>query len=479
MAQGGEPHLSPAPRTPDETARVAAVTAPSPDSPEKFEALPGGATTPRGHSIRIITNGLAPSANLDDDAALDFITGQQVFERLWVSAPSSTHASDGLGPLYNARSCATCHPGGGRGAAPGEGIGTALRLSLPDLPDTDLAELSAYLEGQPEPTYGVQLQDRSISGVAAEGSMAVTYDPQEVTLADGTVVTLHAPRYAIADARYGAPDPDVLISARTAPTLIGMGLLDAIPEADILALADPDDADGDGISGRPNWVVSRAHGTVMLGRFGHKASEPTVLDQSAAAFHRDMGLSTRLYPNGAGECTEAQAACLDAPDGNTDRLDGVEVADAMLDLTVHYAANLAPERREGLDDPQVMRGKTLFHETRCTSCHTPKHVTHRLPDRPEHSFQLIWPMTDLLLHDMGEGLADHRREFGANGTEWRTAPLWGLGAREPERYLHDSRARSVLEAILWHGGEAAPHAAAVQQMTTEDRNALIAYLESL
>lgn len=478
-SKGREPHLNAAPRSADETTRVAAVVTPAPESPERFESRPGGATTPL-HDMLITQSGfaIAPSANITSDQGLDFITGAQVFERLWVSAPSSTQASDGLGPIYNTRACAACHPGGGRGAAPGEGSGTTLRLALPDSDPLD-PELAAYLEVTPEPTYGVQLQDRSTSDVPPEGQMQVRYTKRYVILSGGEVATLHAPTYSISETAYGNLHTQVQLSPRTAPVLYGMGLLEAIPEADILANADPDDEDGDGISGRPNWVFSRAHGQVMLGRFGLKAAEPTVLDQTAAAFHRDMGLSTRLYPEGYGPCTEAQKDCRAAPNGNTDRLGGVEVADGMLDLAVFYTSNLAPPARKGLDDPQVVRGKAVFQETRCSACHTPKFVTHRLPDRPEHSFQLIWPMTDLLLHDMGEGLADNRREFGATGQEWRTAPLWGLGARAPQRYLHDSRAQSVLEAILWHGGEAAPQAEAVRTMSPEDRSALIAYLESL
>ena len=269
-----------------------------------------------------------------------------------------------------------------------------------------------------------------------------------------------------------------MISPRVAPQMIGLGLLEAVPEEDILARADPDDADGDGISGRPNRVLSEETGAPMLGRFGWKAGQPTIREQSASAFSGDIGISTAVLPDGWGECTEAQAGCRAAPHGGAPEAD-----DTVLDLVTFYSRNLAVPARRDLDDPEVLRGKALFYEAGCAACHAPKFVTARLPDRPEQSFQLIWPYSDLLLHDMGEGLADHRPEARASGTEWRTAPLWGIGLTETvtgrASFLHDGRARTLLEAVLWHGGEAQAARDRVVAMDAGEREALVRFLELL
>jgi CxxC motif-containing protein (DUF1111 family) len=264
--------------------------------------------------------------------------------------------------------------------------------------------------------------------------------------------------------------------------MIGLGLLEAIPAADILANVDPDDLDGDGISGRPNVVWSVEFDQPMLGRFGLKAGNPTIRQQSAGAFAGDIGISNPLFPAGAGECTSAQTVCQTAIHGDGDHR-STEIDAKGLDLVTFYSRNLGVPARRGVDDTQVLRGKEIFYTSGCTSCHTPSFVTHRLEDQPEQSFQLIWPYSDLLLHDMGPGLADNRPEARASGREWRTPPLWGVGLTEQVSghtyFLHDGRARSLLEAVLWHGGEAQPQRDAVAGISTADRDALIAYLESL
>ncbi len=272
------------------------------------------------------------------------------------------------------------------------------------------------------------------------------------------------------------------MSPRVAPTMIGLGLLEAIPTEDILALADPEDANGDGISGRANVVTSAEFGVQELGRFGHKATLPTVGEQTAAAFSADLGLSTPLFPWHWGDCTEAQVACRTAPHGNDPEREGLEVDSRAMAVLNLYSRTLGVPARTAVDDPEVLRGKALFHEAGCAGCHVPKHVTHRLASGTG-SFQLIWPYTDLLLHDMGEGLADGRPDGLADGREWRTAPLWGLGlvaqAGGQRGYLHDGRARTVLEAVLWHGGEAEAAKENVVAMSPEDRAAMLAFLESL
>jgi CxxC motif-containing protein (DUF1111 family) len=479
-------HLDIAPRTTDEAARIAAVTTPTTDfsKAEAFEEMQAGAATVRA---RLNADAFSqPSANIGYSGELDFKVGNGLFRKFWVSAPSSTMASDGLGPLYNARSCQDCHLKDGRGHPP-EGpedsaVSMFLRVSIPGSAEDAAAGIEDYLATLPDPTYGGQIQDLSLPGHAPEGRMEIAYEEIPVTLADGTVVSLRRPTYSLADLAYGPLHPEAMLSPRVAPQMIGLGLLEAIPAEDILANADPDDADGDGISGRAQIVWSRAHGVPMLGRFGHKAGSPTVLEQSAGAFAGDMGLSTPLFPEGAGECTEAQAACRAALHGDGDAR-VFEVDAEGLDLTVFYARNLAVPARRDVSDAQVLRGKLVFHETGCIACHTPKFVTHRLNDQPAQSFQLIWPYTDLLLHDMGEGLADDRPEARADGREWRTAPLWGIGLTETvsghSYFLHDGRARSLLEAILWHGGEAQGARDRVVDLPTGEREALLRFLESL
>jgi len=264
--------------------------------------------------------------------------------------------------------------------------------------------------------------------------------------------------------------------------MIGLGLLEAIPAADILALTDPEDRNGDGVSGRANIVWSIEFDQPMLGRFGLKAGIPTIMQQTAEAFSGDIGISSPLFPNPWGDCSAVQADGRNAPHGDGDSR-GFEIDQDGLDFVAFYSRNLAVPARRNVSDPEVRRGKEIFYSTGCASCHHPSFVTHRLENQPEQSFQLIWPYTDMLLHDMGPGLADNRPEARANGQEWRTPPLWGIGRTAQVSghtyFLHDGRARSLLEAVLWHGGEAERHRQNVVQMPSKDRAALIRFLESL
>ncbi|MEO1555503.1 MAG: di-heme oxidoredictase family protein [Pseudomonadota bacterium] len=481
-----EPHLNIIPRTDAEAARIAAVTALTTDfgAAQPFEENAAGAAT-----VRVLPNANAfsqPSGNIAFEDELTFKVGNGLFRKLWVSSPSSTLASDGLGPLYNARSCQRCHIKDGRGHPP-EGpndnaISMFLRVSIPTDHSAMADEIEGYLATLPQPTYGTQMQDFSLAGHVAEYRLQISYEEVEVPLSGGEVAYLRQPTYTAADLGYGPLHPDAMLSPRVAPQMIGLGLLEAIPAADTLALADPDDADGDGISGRPNIVWSVEFDQPMLGRFGLKAGMPTVREQSAAAFAGDIGISSPLFPTAWGECTEAQSNCRNAPHGDVDDR-SFEIDAEGLDLVTFYSRNLGVPARRDVDDRQVLRGKEVFYETGCTSCHQPSFVTHRLEDRPEQSFQLIWPYTDMLLHDMGPGLADNRPEARATGAEWRTPPLWGIGLTEQVSghtyFLHDGRARTLLEAILWHGGEAQQHRDTVADMSPADRQALIDFLESL
>ncbi|MFN3208332.1 MAG: di-heme oxidoredictase family protein [Roseovarius sp.] len=481
-------HLDVVPRTSEERERVADVTALPDDftAPWAFEQNSGGAQTVRARSTPDAFS--QPAANLSFAQELDFRVGNGLFRRLWVSPPASTIASDGLGPLYNARSCQRCHLKDGRGHPP-EGPGDSavsmfLRVSVP----ADALEvIERFIEGThataPDPTYGSQLQDLSLPGHVPEYRLRVTYKEVEVPLSGDETAVLRQPAYEAADLGYGPLAEGAMLSPRVAPQMIGMGLLEAIPTEDILANADPDDSDGDGISGRPQIVWSDVHDQPMLGRFGLKAGNPTVLEQTASAFAGDIGISNPIHRAGAGECTDAQTDCTAAVHGGDPEQDGLEIDQAGLDLVAFYSRTLAVPARRDVEDPKVLRGREVFFDAGCAACHRPNFVTHRLRGENPASFQLIWPYTDLLLHDMGPGLADNRPEGRADGREWRTAPLWGIGLTETVSgrvtFLHDGRARSLLEAVLWHEGEAQPARDRVITMPPADRAALIRFLESL
>jgi CxxC motif-containing protein (DUF1111 family) len=334
-----------------------------------------------------------------------------------------------------------------------------------------------------DPVYGTQLQDFAVPGLKAEGRMGIDYTEVPVTLGDGTVVSLREPKYSVVNLGYGPLADDVMMSPRVANPMIGLGLIEQIPAEDILALADADDLGGDGISGRPNWTIDPQSETVMLGRFGWKAGMPTIRSQSAAAFAGDIGISTPLDDLPHGDCTENQPECLALPTGEQERLGASEAPDPVLDLVTFYAQTLGVPERRDVGDASVIAGKQAFYEAGCASCHAPKFVTSRDADNPAHKFQLIWPYSDLLLHDMGEGLADNRPEGQASGTEWRTPPLWGIGLTETVSghsfFLHDGRARNLTEAILWHGGEAQAARDRFAGMSQTTRDNLLAFLGSL
>lgn len=463
------------------------MTAPATDftGPEPFEAMSGGATTSTSKAdSRAFSH---PSATMSFERKLDFKLGNALFQKLWVSSPSSTQASDGLGPLYNARSCQTCHVKDGRGRPPLAGedaVSLFLRLARPARNEAERAAIARHeVLNFPDETYGRQLQNLAIPGLAAEGKPVVTYTEKPVRLLDGEVVMLRKPDYAVAELQYGPLGPDTLLSARIAMPTLGLGLIEAIAEADIVAGADPDDKNGDGISGRPAFVRDHRTGEVKLGRFGWKAQNASVRDQSASAFSHDIGISTPDAPNAYGDCTDAQKDCLAMPTGVQPRLGPVEAPDPVLDLVTFYTENLAVPQRRNVDDPTVLKGKQIFYTSGCTACHRPKFVTRRDASDPMHSSQLIWPYSDFLLHDMGEALADGQQVGEADGRQWRTQPLWGIGLTQRVNgnsfYLHDGRARSLTEAILWHGGEAQKARDAFAALQKTDRQALLAFLESL
>lgn len=472
---------------PKDRARVEKVTEPATDfsKAEPFEAMPGGAATTRKKINRDSFS--QSSANLTFEEEETFKLGNALFRKLWVSSPSSTQASDGLGPLFNARGCQSCHLKDGRGHPPqGEEDATSMFLRLARAPQTDEEKtaLADYVAmNVPDPVYGGQLQDFAVPGLKAEGHMKIDYTDKPVELAGGETVTLRAPTYSVTDLAYGPLDPETTLSPRVAPPMIGMGLIQAIHPADILAKADPDDEDGDGISGEVQYARDSKTDEIKIGRFGWKAHTPTIRAQTASAFSGDIGISSSDMPHDHGDCTDLETDCLKMPVGVQKRLGDTEAPDPVLELVTFYSENLAVPARRDVEDPEVLKGKELFYEAGCTGCHTPKYVTSRKAENKAHQFQLIWPYSDFLLHDMGEGLADGQQVGAAGGQEWRTPPLWGIGLTETVSghtfFLHDGRARNLTEAILWHGGEAQEARDNFAALEKLDREALIKFLESL
>ncbi len=473
--------------TPAERARVAATVAPASDfaAAEPFETLSGGAATSIEPPDRKAFSHL--SGNLPTDQEMRFHLGRALFRKRWVPAPSSTQASDGLGPLFNARSCESCHQRDGRGHPPlpnGDATSFFLRLARPAATPEEKQAVAAHQAlNFPDPVYGSQLQDRAIPGLAAEGAVAVTYGERREVLADGTTVSLRVPRYAIEHPAYGPLAPETNLSPRMTQPMIGLGLVEAIDPGDILAHQDPDDRNGDGISGRAAMVRDHRTGKPALGRFGWKAQNATVRDQTAAALAGDIGISSPDVDQPQGDCQPRQTACLKRPDGVQKRLGKTEAPDPVLDLLTFYAQNLAVPARRKASFADVLKGKQVFYGLGCPACHVPKYVSRRDAAFGPLSYQLIWPYSDFLLHDMGEGLADGQSVGDASGQEWRTPPLWGLGLTKTVNgntfYLHDGRARTLDEAILWHGGEAAKARDAFKTLNAIDRQSLTTFLESL
>jgi len=432
------------------------------------EALLGGTTTVFNASA--LAFGF-PLANLSAERSDGFFVGNSFFRSNWVTAPSSTTGRNGLGPLFHAASCSACHPSDGRAAPPAApelvSPGLLFRLSLG--PDVDGRPL-------PDPVYGPQLEPDAILGVPPEGRIEVTYVEEPGTYADGTPFSLRRPTLTPRDLAYGPLHADAQLAPRIGPSVFGLGLLAAVAEPTIVALADPADANGDGISGRVNRIVDGQGGPGRLGRFGWKASQATLHEQSAAAFFHDIGLTSEMFPNQG--CSAPQIDCAAAPDGGSP-----EVGEDVLGPLVFYMHTLAPPGRRAPTEPQVVRGRVLFGSIGCAACHRPSLVTGELAGFPELSNQTIRPFTDLLLHDLGPGLADGVVDREASGSEWRTPPLWGLGLQAAVNghtfLLHDGRARDAAEAILWHGGEALASREGFRNLTADDRAALLAFLGDL
>lgn len=423
---------------------------------EEGELRPGGDTTT---SIVGVGAFVQEAANLRLARRAEFEAGLQFFQLPWEIAPGRPEA-DGLGPLFHTDTCLGCHARNGRGTpsrTPADSApGVLLRLGFAD--------------GSPDPVYGDQFQIRGIAGVPREGHAARTETPVEHVLADGSRASLWQASYTVTSLGYGPLAPGIVLSPRIGQQLVGQGLLEAIRDADLLALADPDDTNGDGISGRVHRLEDGS-----IGRFGWKATQPNVRLQVAAAFVGDLGITSSARPEES--CTASQLACAGAVNGGSPELSATR-----LTTVAAYVRLLAVPARRDAETAPVRRGSALFREVGCAHCHQPSFVTGDALE-PELSAQRIWPYTDLLLHDMGERLSDGRADGDASATEWRTAPLWGVGLLElvsgETRLLHDGRAHGVHEAILWHGGEADPARRAYERLSPDARDALVAFVESL
>ncbi|WP_046110955.1 di-heme oxidoreductase family protein [Aquincola tertiaricarbonis] len=428
-----------------------------------------------------------PAANLGDEERTRFVIGNSFFRRNWVEAPASTQARDGLGPHFIARSCGGCHVQDGRGAPPDfrQGLSTEQPVSL--LIRLSVPGVGEHGAPHPHPVYGDQLNNAAIRGVKPEGQVRIRQTVVRGRFADGTPYELLKPHYRIDQLAYGPLGDDVMLSPRIAPQVIGMGLLEAIPEAEIRANAQQQAATPGPIKGRPNEVWDAFAQRTMLGRFGWKANVATVAHQTAGAFIGDMGITSTVFPTEA--CSTTQSDCSAAPHGGNG--DGIEIDDETLAQVVFYTATLAPPARRQAADAQVLRGGRLFESLQCAACHRPSYTTgdaalaERFPrlSSPALKGLVIKPYTDLLLHDMGPELADGRPDYLASGSQWRTPPLWGIGLIQDVnghmRLLHDGRARGVLEAVLWHGGEAQASRDGVLKLNKQDREALVKFVESL
>ncbi len=401
-----------------------------------------------------------------------FILGRSFFRIPWVESPSATTARDGLGPLFNANTCISCHFLNGRGVlyTKNNELSRSLvvRLSISSN-NSNLHQEESYKNGfVKEPVYGAQLAINSIYGVKYEGKPSLEFNNVKVTFFDGEEAILLKPKYSLKELNYGKLNKNAIISFRLAPTLMGMGLIELISDEAILANEDIEDKNNDGISGKANRVYSVLTKKIELGRYSWKASSATVLEQIAKALHNDMGLTTFLYSYE--NCTKKQKKCNEAIVTNKYQFD---VTEDRLKAIEYYLTHL--KIYKPTEDKNFKKGLKLFRSIGCASCHITSFET---------KIGEIRPYSDFLLHDMGEELADGRVEFQATGNEFRTAPLWGLALHEKinnekPRLLHDGRARSFQEAILWHGGEATSAKLNYMNLSKEKREKLIKFLGTL
>lgn len=425
--------------------------------------LPGGDLTHTDLSRNAFSH---PGPNVKGETKLQFGVGNSFFKTAWPEAPSSLVDRDGLGPTYNAISCASCHTLDGRGVG---------YYNYTDFKEFDV-NVSLLFRLSEADNYGGQLNPLGISGVPGEAQPKVVLKFIDGAYPDGSKYEIREPRFVFSNFSYGPFPSETRISPRVATQMIGLGLVEAIDEKSILKNEDPQDSNQDGISGRANYIFDVEANQLKLGRFGWKASQPSLKQQNAAAFLGDLGMTTSLFKEE--NCPTVQILCIQAPTGGTPEIN----EDILKKLTI-YTQTLGVPQRRNMDKPAVINGEKLFTQIHCDSCHTPSFQTGSTHEISFLHNQLIYPYSDFLLHDMGSDLADHRPDGKANGREWRTPPLWGVGliptVNGHQNLLHDARARNVEEAILWHGGEAEASRESFKNLNKKNRNDLIEFINSL
>lgn len=411
-----------------------------------------------------------PAPVLDAQERRAFSVGNAFFKDNWVAAPSTTAGRDGLGPLFNARSCSGCHlrDGRGRPARADELGGTGLLVRVGSAAPNGG-------EDRPHPRWGSQISDFALPGLAPEAVVRVEERGVPGTYGDGSPFSLIEPILWF-ETEAGRERPPQVSGARVAPHMVGLGLLEAVPAETLEALADPEDADGDGISGRVHRVLDLRSGELVPGRFGWKATQPTVEQQVAGAFVGDLGITSSLFPS---EDRGAEQLAFDRERSGGDP----ELSDHKLARVTFYSQVLGVPNQRDVGSASVRAGEALFDRFGCASCHTPQLATGPTAVVDAYANQTFRPYTDLLLHDLGPALADGKRDGDALPSEWRTPPLWGIGLFEEvsghTRFLHDGRARGLAEAILWHGGEAGPSRELFRNAAQGEREELLEFLRSL
>ncbi len=410
-------------------------------------------------------------------------SGQRMFNEPWV-LPTEYTGVWGVGPTFNEDRCPACHANNGRARAPANGEeiskGMILRLSIPGT--------TADGAPQPHPGYGDQFQNRGVKNqVPAEGKAVMGYESVVVSFPDGERVVLRKPVVRFTELAFGALGTETMVSARIAPSLTGLGLLEAIADETLLSIAQQQPARG--LNGIPNYVWDHEAQQKVIGRFGWKANQPSLRQQTAAAFHADIGATSSVFP--MENCPDIQTQCINGPTATGCSGGRTQCGETMFwevlpsrlrNVTLYLQALAVPAQRDA-GNAVAKRGEQMFRAAQCDGCHVPEIKTGTSAPIAAAANLTIHPYTDLLLHDMGDGLADGRQDFGASGRHWRTAPLWGLGLQETvnghTELLHDGRARNFVEAILWHDGEARPARERFVEMAGDDRAAMVKFLESL
>ena len=441
-------------------------------------SLPGGETS---NQVENKNSFSLSSRNLEEHMRINFLVGNALFERMWEdSSISKNIAKDGLGPFFSARSCESCHINDGRGHIPltnkEDKISVVIQISQ------NIEQPNDYIKNIEDDTYGGQISEFAVKDVLKEADIIIDYKYSLEMYEDGRVVELRRPIIKIDNLNYGDFNESTTFSARIAQPMIGLGLIEYISDQSLLMNEDINDTNNDGVSGKANKVWDIENEKLAIGRFGWKAAQPSVYQQTADAFYHDMGLSNKLYSNPF-NCTSKQVECAKAISGNSEEYDDLEVSNDQLDLVTFYSSQLGVPARRSINAENVKKGKEIFFALNCNSCHVESFTTGDTGSHANLNNQIIYPYSDFLLHDMGESLSDGVSEFFAQGSEWRTPPLWGIGltsiVSDEYGYLHDGRARTIEEAILWHGGEANEIIQNYKKLKKNEVNQLLSFINSL